>query len=136
MTTLTQSSSDKRLHIALWVAQIALAAVYAMAGFMKLTTPIPDLTAMMGWPGVVPAFFVRFVAAAELAGAIGLILPMLTRIQPRLTVLAALGLVVLQIGAMFTHVIRAEFEILPINLVLLALAAFVAWGRGKRLPVA
>lgn len=122
-----------KLNISLWVVQILLAALYGMVGVMKLTSPIPDLAAMMGWPGDVPAAFVRFVGAAELAGALGLILPWVTNIMPRLTVLAALGLVAVQIGAMITHIMRGEFEVLPINLVLLALAAFVVWGRRKSL---
>lgn len=54
---------------------------------------------------------------------------MLTGVQPRLTVFAAAGLVVLQICAMVFHVSRAEYQVLPINLVLLLLAAFIAWGR-------
>lgn len=122
-----------KLNIGLWVAQALLAALYAMVGFMKLTSPIPELTAMMGWPGDFPAAFVRFVGAAELAGALGLILPMVTKIKPHLTILAALGLVAVQIGAMILHIARGEFEVLPINLVLLALAAFVVWGRRKSL---
>lgn len=120
-----------RLNIGLWTAQVLLAALYGMVGFMKLTQPIPELTAMMGWPGLVPAAFVRFVGFAELAGAIGLILPMLTKIKRRLTILAALGFVVLQLAAMALHISRGEFSVLPVNIVLLALAAFVMLGRRK-----
>lgn len=51
-----------------------------------------------------------------------------------LTVWAALGLVSVQIGAMATHINLGEFVVLPINLALLAFAAFVAYGRNKTYP--
>lgn len=131
---ITNTPTSSRLNIGLWSAQILLVALYGMVGIMKLTQPIPELTAMMGWPGLVPALAVRFIGLAELAGALGLILPILTKILPRLTILAALGLVAVQIGAMATHISLGEFSVLPLNLVLLALAAFVAYGRNKTHP--
>ncbi|WP_326641060.1 DoxX family protein [Streptosporangium sp. NBC_01755] len=60
---------------------------------------------------------------------IGLILPALTGVLPVLTPLAAAGLVVTMIGAIIVHVRRKEYSALVMNLVLLVLAAFVAWGR-------
>lgn len=129
----TNVSASRRLNIGLWSAQILLAALYGMVGFMKLTQPIPELTEMMGWPGLVPAAVVRLIGFAELAGALGLILPMVTKILPRLTILAALGLVAVQIGAMATHIGLDEFSVLPVNVVLLALAGFIAQGRNKAL---
>lgn len=113
----------------LWAAQIVLAIIFGLAGFMKATQPIEDLTAMMGWPGQAPELLVRFIGVAEIAGALGMILPVLTGILPRLTALAALGLVVIQVLAMGLHIYRGEIEILPLNLVLLALAVFVMFGR-------
>lgn len=130
----TKTPISRRLNIGLWSAQFSLAALYGMAGIMKFTQPIPDLASMLGWPGLVPALAVRFIGFAELAGSLGMILPMLTAILPRLTVLAALGLVAVQIGAMATHISLGEFSVLPLNLVLLALAAFVAYGRNKTHP--
>ncbi|MEO7224240.1 MAG: DoxX family protein, partial [Devosia sp.] len=59
----------------------------------------------------------------------GLILPLLTGILAWLTPLAALALVVVQVLAIGFHLMRKEPQILPANLVLLALAAFVVWGR-------
>ena len=130
------ASTGKPLRIALWIAQGLVAVVFCMSGFTKLATPIPDLAAMMPWTGEVSSGFVRFIGLVDLAGGIGILLPALTRIQPRLTVLAALGCVVLQVLAFGFHASRGEFAVLPMNVVLLALSAFVLWGRGKKVPVA
>jgi uncharacterized membrane protein YphA (DoxX/SURF4 family) len=119
----------KPLIIALWAAQVVLFAFYVFSGFTKLTTPLPDLSQMMPWTGDVPAAFVRVIGLVDLAGGLGILLPMLTRILPRLTVLAALGCTVLQVFALVFHGARGEFFMFPVNLAALALSAFVLWGR-------
>jgi putative oxidoreductase len=123
------------LHIALWVAQGLLAFAFGMAGVMKTTMPIAQLTQTMGWPGDLPVALVRFIGLAELAGAVGLILPAVTRIKPALTALAAAGLVVVMGLASIFHISRGELQALPINLTLGALAALVAWGRFSKVPI-
>ena len=123
--------------IGLWVAQVLLALMFGAAGVMKLTTPIADLGAMMNWVTASPELLVRFIGFVELAGALGMILPALTRILPFLTPLAALGFVVIQVLAIGTHAMLGETAAtLPINLVLLALSGFVAWGRWRKAPIA
>lgn len=136
MSDTAVAKPHNRLNLGLWIAQGVLAAAYALAGFMKLTQPIPTLAAAMGWPGSVPEELVRFIGAAEFAGALGLILPMATGVQPRLTLFAAIGLIVLQLCAMAFHVSRGEVQVLPINLVLVLVPAFILWGRARKLPVA
>lgn len=126
----------RALSIALWIAQVLLAGMFLMTGAMKLSQPISALGAQMPWVLDVPATLVRFIGAAELAGALGLLLPSLTRIQPRLTALAALGLVLVMVLASAFHLSRGEGAMVPMNLVLAALAAFVAWGRAKAAPIA
>ncbi|GHO88405.1 DoxX family protein [Dictyobacter formicarum] len=81
----------------LWVIQGLLALIFLFAGGMKLITPIETLAALMPLP--LPGLFLRFIGTAEVAGAIGLILPTLLRIRPGLTPLAACGLVIIMIGA-------------------------------------
>src|SRR5215470_14907535 len=81
--------------VLLWGAQGLLALVFLSAGGMKLALPLEVLTAMFPLPGL----FVRFIGTAELLGALGLILPGLLRIRPGLTPLAALGLVLIMVGA-------------------------------------
>lgn len=113
-----------------WVASALLVLAYGMAGIMKTFRPIPDLAKMMVWPGDVPVPLVRFVGIAEIAGALGLILPILTGILAWLTPLAAVGLSLIQFLAIGFHARRGETaKSLPVNLVLLALSLFVLWAR-------
>jgi DoxX-like family len=72
---------------------------------------------------------VRFIGAAEILGALGLILPLVTGILPWLTVVAAAGLVIIQVAAVIFHLQRGEAKVVPMNLVLLILALAVVYGR-------
>ena len=126
----------KGLHIALWSAQVVLAAVFAMAGLLKTTTPIPELAKQMSFVPIVGAGVTRFIGVAELTGAIGLLLPALTRIRPILTPLAASGLLLVMVLAVGFHLRHAEPQYLPITAVLGGLAAFIAWGRLRWAPIA
>jgi hypothetical protein len=72
---------------------------------------------------------VKLIGTAELAAALGLILPAAARVAPVLTPLAATGLVVLMVLAAITHARRREPGGIAVNAVLLVLAAVVAWGR-------
>ena len=123
------TTRSKGLHITLWGVQVLLAAMFGLSGAMKATTPIPALANSAPWAADVPEALVRFIGVAELAGAAGLLLPALTRILPVLTPLAATGLAIIMVLAVAFHVSRSEPTMLPINLVLGAVAAFVAWGR-------
>jgi uncharacterized membrane protein YphA (DoxX/SURF4 family) len=129
-------TAPKAWNIALWVAQILLAVAFGMSGFMKITMPIAELTEKMVWPGVVPPALVRFIGLSEFAAAFGLILPAATRIKPVLTPIAAVGLLTIMLLAAIFHATRSEFGALPTNLVLGAVAAFVAWGRFFKAPIA
>jgi putative oxidoreductase len=127
-----ESSPSRVLNVALWMVQVALAALFGVAGLMKLSQPIAALETQMAWVGAVPPLMVRFIGLAELAGAIGVILPAATGVRPALTSLAAAGLATIMVLAAAFHIVRGEFGALPINLVLGGLAAFVAWGRWHR----
>ena len=124
------------MNILLWLVQILLAAAFGMAGVMKATQPVDVLAANgIAWAPQVPLALVRFIGISELLGAVGLILPALTKIKPSLTPLAALGLLTIMILAMGFHVSRGEAGALPANIVLGGLAAFVAWGRTSKAPI-
>ena len=122
------------MNVVLWIVQVLLAAAFGMSGVMKSTMPILELALQVPWADDVPVAFVRFIGIVELTGAVGLILPALTRIKPELTPLAALGILTVMLLAMLFHISRGEFGVLPINLVLGAMAAFIAWGR-RRVPI-
>jgi uncharacterized membrane protein YphA (DoxX/SURF4 family) len=108
-----------------------------MAGFMKLTQPIDALVASgMTYAGDYPEMLTRFIGTMEVLGATGIILPAATRIAPVLTPLAALGFSTIQVLAIGLHAMRGEFQVLPVNLVLLALSLFVLWGRSRKVPIA
>src|SRR2546425_13187010 len=115
------------LTSALWIIQGLLALLFLFAGSMKLIVPIEMLTAQMPLP--LPGLFLQFIGVAEVAGAIGLILPGLLRIRPILTPLAACGLSIIIVRA--TGVSMAGGEVLPalLPLVMGLLCAFVAYGR-------
>jgi len=130
------TGAGRPLRTFLWIAQVLLAAVFIMAGVMKFFTPIVQLSIQIPWTSQVPELFVRFIGLVDLAGGLGVLLPALTRIAPRLTPLAALGATVLQVLAISFHAYRGEFSVLPLNFVLLPLALFILWGRTKKAPIA
>jgi hypothetical protein len=116
----------------LWTIQGLLAALFLFAGTMKLVMPVEVLTAQSHLSGA----FLRFIGVCETLGAVGLILPGLLRIRTGLTPLAAAGLVIVMIGA--TTVTVASMGVGPalFPLVVGALAASVAFGRWRRVPLA
>lgn len=128
------------LNGVLWVSQILFGFFFAGSGFGKvllydaaLYAAAPDAVA---WYAAVPQPLIVFIGIVEVLGGIGMILPAMTRTAPKLTPLAAAGLALTMILAAGFHIIRAEYELVPANLVLGAAAAFIAVGRGNRRPVA
>jgi hypothetical protein len=128
----TDPKPGKGLTIALWTAQVLLFLLFAGTGVWKLTTPIPALAAKFPWMGEVWPAFLRLTAVFDLLGGLGVLLPTLTRVKPGLTVLAALGCALFQIGAIGFHVMRGEAANTPFNFFLVALSLFVFWGRRRR----
>ena len=114
------------INVLLWVVQGLLAALFLFAGGMKLVLPLEALAGPIALPGL----FMRFIGVAEVAGALGLVLPSLLRIQPRLTPVAAAGLVIIMIGAtVLTGMTSAAMAAMPAFVGVLA--TFVAYGRAK-----
>jgi hypothetical protein len=118
------------VNIALWIVQGLLALVYLAAGGLKVVRPREQLVASgnFDWMKDSPDAGVKAVGLVEILGALGVILPWLTGIASILTPIAALGLVVVQIGALRVHLVRNERQPLPANVLLLLLAAFAAVG--------
>lgn len=117
------------MDIGLWVAVGLLALLYLAVGFVKLTRSGERLRAAMGWVEDFPLIVVRLIGLAEIAGAVGLVLPLATGVQPWLTPTAAACLTLLQVLAVAVHVRRGELARLWVNVLLLLAAAFVAVGR-------
>jgi uncharacterized membrane protein YphA (DoxX/SURF4 family) len=118
------------MNIALWIVAGLLALAFLGAGAMKLAQPREKLVASgQGWAEDASDGFVKFVGAAEVLGGLGLILPAALGILPILTPIAAAGLAVMMIGAIVVHARRHELPGAVPSVVLLLLAAFVAWGR-------
>ncbi|GAA4228717.1 putative membrane protein YphA (DoxX/SURF4 family) [Streptosporangium album] len=117
------------MNVALWIAQGLLAAAFLFGGLTKATQPREKLAGNMPWVQDFSDGQVKAIGTVEVLAAIGLIAPAVTGILPVLTPLAAVGLVITMIAAAVVHARRGEYPGIAVNVVLLALAAFVAWGR-------
>jgi uncharacterized membrane protein YphA (DoxX/SURF4 family) len=125
------------MNLALWIVAIVLAATFAGSGLMKLLVPKDKLVSSgQGWAQDYTPTNIRLIGFVELLGAAGLILPAVTHIAPILVPLAAIGLVLVMVGAAMVHARRKEAMYIGVNAVLLALAVFVAWGRFGPYPFA
>lgn len=116
----------------LWVVQILLAALFLFSGVSKFMMPAAELTKN----SPLPLSFIRFIGVCEILGAIGLIVPGLTRIKPGLTPLAAAGLLIIMIGAVVITAKSMGVGAAIIPFVVGLLALFVAWGRWRAAPLA
>lgn len=126
------ASQSKAWHITLWVLQSLLALAFGMAGAMKFTLPPEEVAKQLNFVAPDTAMLlIRIVGVSEVAGALGMILPAALRIQPRLTVFAAVGFVIIMLCA---AVISAQqgmvMAIAP--LIFCGMAATVAWGRSMK----
>ena len=119
------------MNQALWIIAGALAVVFAMSGLTKLGMPKGELVASsnMGWAEGFSQAQIRWIGAAEFCGAVGLMAPTGVHIAPVLVPTAAIGLLLLMVGAAVVHGRRGEVSTVAMHVLLLALAAAVAWGR-------
>jgi uncharacterized membrane protein YphA (DoxX/SURF4 family) len=125
------------MNLALWIVAIVLAAGFAASGLLKLLVPKEKLVnSGQGWAQDFSPTSIRLIGVAEVLGAAGLTLPAVTHIAPILVPLAAIGLLLVMVGAAIVHARRKEAMNIAVNVVLLALAVFVAWGRLGPYPFA
>ncbi|MET7366243.1 DoxX family protein [Streptomyces sp. NPDC005566] len=115
------------MEIAYWIVAGLLGVFYLYAGGKKVAQTKEQLAPMMGWVDTVPMPLVRSIGVVEILGAAGLVLPPLTGIAPVLAVLAALGLLVLQVLATGLHLSRGEVRETGLNVALVVLAGVAAW---------
>lgn len=119
------------MNRALWIIQWLLAALFVFAGVMKFVMPVEEMTKQM--PSM-PGWFLHFIGVAEILGGVGLVLPALLRIQPNLTKLAAVCLVVIMIGATYISATVQGVAGAVLPFVVLLLVTFVAYGRWRVAP--
>jgi len=120
----------KSINYVLWTIQGLLALLFLFSGLFKLIKPVESIAQQIHVTGL----FLRFIGVAETLGGFGLVLPGLLRIRVGLTPLAAVGLVVIMIGAVTITLqiappVQAVFPLLTG-----LLSAFVAYGRWKLAP--
>ena len=118
------------MNTLLWTFQIVLALVFAGSGTAKSAMSKQRLLET-GQTGVrdYPLPFIRFIAACELLGAVGLIVPWALHLAPRLTPIAAIGLGIIMLGAARAHARLHEPRNVAANLAILAMTVVIAIGR-------
>ncbi len=140
-----QARSNRRkswftLNGGLWSLQVLWGFFFAGSGFGKVLlydgTLYAEAPRAVAWYAAVPQPLIVFIGVCEVLAGIGLILPAMTREQPKLTPLAAAGLTLTMILAAGFHLTRGEYALVPANLVLAAVSAFIAVGRWNLRPIA
>lgn len=126
-----EQKPSRVFNIVLWTLQVLLAATFIWAGAMKLfkSDELPWL-----WIKENPRLVI-ITAIFDLLAAFGLVLPALLRIQPKLTIYAAYGTIILMIVASIFHISRGEESQIGFNIFALACAILIAWGRQKKAPI-
>jgi hypothetical protein len=113
------------LNRRLWIAQGLLAFIFLAAGGTKLVMSAEQ----MAGPIPLPLLFLRFLGVVEVLGAIGMILPGVLQIRPGLTPIAAVGMVIILIGAVVITALGGDVAGALIPLVVGVLAGWVAYRR-------
>jgi hypothetical protein len=134
-TYMWRFTTHRTWNVTLWMVQLLLATVFLVTGYIKVVQPIDVLAVSYQWIRHVPPLFVRVIGIGELLAVAGLLGPAATGILPRLTVFAAVGIMIVMVGAIITHTLLSEPLTIAVNVVLLCLAACVAYGRSAVVPV-
>ena len=120
------------MNVALWIVAGLLAAAYLFSGGGKLIMSrekMASISPHAKWVEDFSASSVKAIGVLEILGAMGLILPAALDIAPVLVPLAALGLMLVMVGAVATRIRRREFKVMLADLAYLVLTGFVTWGR-------
>lgn len=129
-----QSLATRTLNILLWTTQVLWGVIFCITGIGKVLAYDPAVWNRMlhqvAWFSAVPQGLFIHIGLCEGLGGLGLILPAITRVAPKLTPIAAVGLATIMILAAGFHIARAEYHwFLPVTLVLGGVAALIAYGR-------
>ena len=127
----TKSVATKRpgrgLNVLVWVLQVLLALLFMFSGGMKFVMPVEEMTKQIPFPG----WFLHFIGAAEILGAIGLVLPGILRVRTGLAPLAASALVIIMIGATAVNLKTGQHGAAVTTVILGLLLIFVAYNRRR-----
>jgi len=130
------------MNVTLWILQVLWGVFFCFTGFGKIMCYRPDVWNLtlhqpVPWFSAVPQGLFVFIGVCEFLGGVGLILPAMTGVKPKLTTFAAIGLTLVMILAAAFHIQRGEFRFfLPLNLMLAGGATFIACGRLIARPLA
>lgn len=126
-------------HITLWIFQVLWGLFFSLNGLGKVfwfnSALWNQARQEVPWASAVPQTLLVLVGTCEFLGGIGLILPAMTRVKPRLISFAGFGLMLVMILAAAFHIARGEYAILTVNVVLGGVAAFIAYGRSFVKPI-
>ena len=122
------------MNIILWILQVLLALLFLFAGTTKFVMTVEEMNRQA--PIALPGLFIHFIGACEILGGLGLLLPSILRIKPRLTPLAAVGLAIITAGATVVTVMGGMVAGAMFPLVVCLLCLFVAYGRWRLAPIA
>jgi len=125
--------SPRTLNRLLWTAQAAAALLFLFAGAMKFIMPAEK---MQQGPIVFSMTFLHFIALCECLGALGLVLPGLTRIHTWLTPLAAAGLTIIMIGATTVTIVGMSVAAAVFPAVVGIITTWIAYSRFRIVPIA
>jgi uncharacterized membrane protein YphA (DoxX/SURF4 family) len=120
------------MNITLWILQVLLAAVFAAHGWM-LVSPPPELLDIINEEMGVGFRFT--LGIAEILGAVGILLPGIIRVLPRLTEISAACLAFVSVSATIWHVVRGETSSAAITAALVVVTTLVAYGRWRVRPI-
>ena len=125
----------KSLHLVLWLVQGLVATIFVIFAVMMLTLSHDRLAEQLTWAAAIPTWVVRFIAACELLGAVGLIVPGLVHRNIELVRVAGVGLTTLSLFACIFLLVRRDYDNLLLPFVLGCLSAFIVWGRSNAAPL-
>ena len=130
MIPVATDRSGRKLNALLWILQVLLAMLFIFAGAMKFVIPVEEMTKQIALPG----WFLHFIGACEILGAIGLVLPGILRIRTGLTPLAAAALVVIMVGATTVNLKIGQNGAALTTVLVGLLLVFVAYNRRRIVP--
>ncbi len=123
-------------NLTLWTLQGWIAMFFIAAGYAKLSEPMTNLVELMRWPALVAPNMVRGLGVAEIILAVLVLAPLVSWKHGRpLLVMAASGLLALEVVMLAIHATGMDVGPAVTNLILIAMTATVLWKRAREVRV-